>query len=170
MGKIGKKAAVKLLFALCIVMQAVVVLPHHHHEGSAAACVDVFHCVPAGEGDCGSGREVGAHDHNHDRYHDHDRAADRAHNHDADDSDCRLKRTDYIASMRKGGGESTAQLPQFTAILFAAYCCAAEHSASCVRLQDELSPLIFECNRGALPIHTHYIAAATPPRAPSFTV
>lgn len=163
MTRITKGILAQILVTACILMQVVVMLPHHHHDGSSAPCINLFHCgdgcsdSPAGH-HCGCGADHGPQQ----------LPADNSHHHDTEGVPCSITHLDVIRLEREeiaGPTELAAQMMAAQAI----HICQL-HDSDAIECYNTITQLDRKRLRVDAPLHTSYIVAATPPRAPSFTV
>lgn len=159
MTRITKGVIANTFVAICIAMQIMVILPHHHHEGSNVPCVNMFHCMgncPATtQPDCACGDNHTA-----------PGSQEESHSHDATDSDCSLNHMDAIRLDR----ERVSGLADLAVSMLAEVTIETLIPCKCTYYINLISELDRKRLRAANPIHTDYIALATPPRAPSATV
>lgn len=163
-----KNISVRILVAACVLMQLAVMLPHHHHGDSNIPCINVFHCTGGCADECGErrvcgcGRFCGHHAPADSRI-----PADDARSHDDGTSPCVLSLTQMLRLEREriqGPSEFTVQLLALqTGFIHTVHDAHAAISLNTLARPDRDGPGI-----GAASL-TAYIAAAIPPRAPSFT-
>lgn len=165
MTRITQGILAQVFVTVCICMQVLVMLPHHHHEGSNAPCINMFHCM----GDC---TEVVAHECGCGGHHAHPAgdtaAAEGTHHHDGSGSECALSHLDMIRAERERVG-GPAEMPAPPMIAQEIHICAI-HDADLANCRNTITQLDRKRLRTEIPLVTSYIAAAIPPRAPSFTV
>lgn len=156
-----KGISAKILVTACILMQLAVMLPHHHHGGSSMPCINVFHCTGScadtERHNCGCGSHHCGNTH----------PAGDARHHDEDGTPCALNLTDMLRLER----ERVEGPSVFSVQLFAVQAAFMRtlHDADAITCLNTLSRLDRKRPGVWGAIHTAYITAAIPPRAPSFT-
>ena len=157
MWRSAKISIVKLVAVLCCMAQGVSAMPHHHHGDASAACLVLSHCLQHGSSDgCGDCDEAPVGE-----------AGCEGHSHDASGACCTVEVDLLVPGDRDDS--VPAPLPSSHDGLACLHTCcrfAADHELRArITLRASLDGVPPE-----VPIlHTDYIAAAIPPRAPSFT-
>lgn len=169
MRKLANTYVMRVLIVAFAVVQLLFLTPHHHHGGSDAACIDIRHCIVA---------EAEAHDDcdgNHDECGSHAPAVCNDghglctdHSHQGSDDECRYTTIDFFVPER-GANHDFATFAidlhgHFCGTCGGSVCLPEEHGDDIRAKEGVRHP------REAEPLHISYIAAAIPPRAPSFTV
>ena len=164
MTRITQGNLAKIFVGICIFMQTVVMLPHHHHEDSDAPCINMFHCLGACSDmiahECGCG-------HNHEQP-GQQMPGNDTHRHDGSGTECALSHIDMIRAERERIG-GPVEMPAPPMIAQEIHICAV-HDADLIYCRNTIDQLDRKLLRTEIPLVTSYIAAAIPPRAPSFTV
>ncbi len=163
------KRSFRIVMWLCMFMHVLVLSPHHHHGEAGVPCLNFMHCTAAGAtADCGTDMVCGAaegHRHNESESDKHGDSA--GHRHDAKDDACSVNDIDLARAAREDGRPNL--LSDSDILLYAVFLVGAEEDPCGHCRIDNISELSIRRNTGVPPAHIAYIAAAMPPRAPSFT-